>query len=827
MKSPRHLLNRIFDLHQHEVRRVLLMAAYLLLIIASYSTAKAVRDSLFVTKIGPSQLPYMYLGIAGAMGLVSLVYSRAVNRIGLRRLIRTTSLIVVSNLLLFWVLFRNDSAVWFYVLYIWVSLFGAITASQVWLLATNVFNPREARRAFAWIAVGGILGGILGGGMTNVLARWLGTESLILVCAAMVATTIVILEKIGPLQSAEKDESSEKDPEVHYSTGSMLGQIRQSRHLSMLVLLLGVAVIVEAFVDYEYKSVAKQSFSSKDDLTAFFGTITFYFGVLALLFQMVLTTRILKRFGVGWAILLLPAGLLAASVVLALRPVLWAAAALQLVDGAFSYSIHRSGMELLYLPIPTQTRNAVKGFIDMFVDRFGRAIGGVLLLLATAGMALSVSSLSLIVCGLAAAWIAMAVVMKREYLHSFRLALDKNTIEPEALQAKVLDSVTVKTLLNSLSSADEREVLYAMDLLANTQPKRWRRHIQELIQHPSAAVRARTIALLAQWNDPSIAKHEFTRHPDYQTARIAMASALSLHWTGSGRSAQVLDDLLRDPSTEVCRQAIRTAGLVKHERAIPVLIRKLADNRLRQDARAALLQFGSRVVPELAQRLADPAEDLAVRRRIPKALAFIGKQRAADALMHSLHQFDYHFDYVVMKALNRMRVDHPDIVMDRDAVAESIAKENAEYERLRSVLSWLESNPTDDPVFTLLSRTVRERLEQRVERIFRLTALVYSPHDIYSVYYTCKLKPALRPSAVEFLDNIIEGDFKPVVRLVEEVFEPEKAMTEREPVTFISRDAVLETLAGGNDPWLKTIANHAGNSAGPSSTGEISWRGVG
>ena len=75
-------IERFFDVRPEELGRVLLMSAYLLLIIAAYSTAKAVRDSLFVTKIGPSQLPYVYLMIAGVMGLVSVVYTRAVARIG-------------------------------------------------------------------------------------------------------------------------------------------------------------------------------------------------------------------------------------------------------------------------------------------------------------------------------------------------------------------------------------------------------------------------------------------------------------------------------------------------------------------------------------------------------------------------------------------------------------------------------------------------------------------------------------------------------------------------------------------------------------------------
>jgi AAA family ATP:ADP antiporter len=158
MKTSVDFVERIFDIRRQEVSRVLLMSTYLLLIIAAYSTSKAVRDSLFVTQIGTSQLPYVYLLIAGAMGLVSLVYTRAVARAGLHRLVRITSLIAISNLLLFWLMFRQNSAIWFYVLYVWVSLFGAITASQFWLLATHVFDAREARRVFAWIGVGGILG---------------------------------------------------------------------------------------------------------------------------------------------------------------------------------------------------------------------------------------------------------------------------------------------------------------------------------------------------------------------------------------------------------------------------------------------------------------------------------------------------------------------------------------------------------------------------------------------------------------------------------------------------------------------------------------------
>ena len=549
MRTSVDFIERFFDIRKQEFSRVLLMSTYLLLIIAAYSTSKAVRDSLFVTKIGPSQLPYVYLLIAGAMGLVSLVYTRAVARIGLHRLIRITSLVTIANLLSFWLLFRQDSSIWFYVLYVWVSLFGAITASQFWLLATHVFDAREARRVFAWIGVGGILGGILGGGITNRVANWFGTESLLLLCAAMMAATIVLLERVAGLAGGAVEEDAGRGDEAETPKGKALfRKVRESRHLTMLVLLLTVAVVVEAFIDYEYKFVAKQSFVSKDHLTAFFGSITFYIGIFSLLFQMLVTNRILKRFGVAWAILMLPAGLLISFLALAAHPNLWAAALLQLVDGGFSYSIHRSGMELLYLPIPPQTRNAVKGFIDMFVDRAGRAVGAVLLLLLTVVLPLSISSLSLVAVALIVGWIGMVVVVKREYLHSFRQALEKTTVDPGEVQLRNLDRATIEPLLGLLSDQDERQVLYGLDLLSNTHPNRWRDQINILIHHSSSTVRARTIGVLAAWNDPSIAREEFVHHADYETARIATAGALRLNWTGSAEDRSLLLQLLRDPS---------------------------------------------------------------------------------------------------------------------------------------------------------------------------------------------------------------------------------------------------------------------------------------
>jgi hypothetical protein len=101
-----------------------------------------------------------------------------------------------------------------------------------------------------------------------------------------------------------------------------------------------------------------------------------------------------------------------------------------------------------------------------------------------------------------------------------------------------------------------------------------------------------------------------------------------------------------------------------------------------------------------------------------------------------------------------------------------------------------------------------ERIDQRLERIFLLIALIYSPRDIYSVYYNCRLKPALRPSAaVEFLDNLLDPPLKQtIVPLLEAAFEPEKVRGMQQSLQFISHAAALATVRSGQDPWLDVIA---------------------
>src|SRR5262249_23714505 len=163
------------------------------------------------------------------------------------------------------------------------------------------------------------------------------------------------------------------------------------------------------------------------------------------------------------------------------------------------------------------------------------------------------------------------------------------------------------------------------------------------------------------------------------------ASALRLQWTGSVRDRVFLTQLLHDASLKVVREAMMTSGAVGYTESMPFLVQKLGDRYLRRDARDALLKLGPVVIPELRRRLSDPIEDPAIRRRIPKTLALMRTQKAADALVEVLQQLDYQLDYIVLKALNRMRTTWPDVVIGRSRIEAAVALERQEYDKLRAV----------------------------------------------------------------------------------------------------------------------------------------------
>ena len=87
----------------------------------------------------------------------------------------------------------------------------------------------------------------------------------------------------------------------------------KSPYLRSIAGLVLLSSLVTTLAAWQFRAMAKTFHPDTDTLTAFFGSFNVYAGALYLAAQLLLTSRVLRRFGLGFALL----------IVRALTPVRW------------------------------------------------------------------------------------------------------------------------------------------------------------------------------------------------------------------------------------------------------------------------------------------------------------------------------------------------------------------------------------------------------------------------------------------------------------------------------------------------------------------------
>jgi AAA family ATP:ADP antiporter len=132
----------------------------------------------------------------------------------------------------------------------------------------------------------------------------------------------------------------------------------------------------------------------------------FYAGVnaAALLVQLLLSGRVLRAFGVHRALAAMPGLLLGLVVGFACAPGLLAVLLVKSADGAMRHSLHRTGMEVLHLPLSPETRARFKGLVDGLGQRGGQVLASVGILVATR-LGLGPAEIAWAIAALVALWL--------------------------------------------------------------------------------------------------------------------------------------------------------------------------------------------------------------------------------------------------------------------------------------------------------------------------------------------------------------------------------------------------------------------------------------
>jgi AAA family ATP:ADP antiporter len=238
------------------------------------------------------------------------------------------------------------------------------------------------------------------------------------------------------------------------------------------------------------------------------------------------------------------------------------------------------------------------------------------------------------------------------------------------------------------------------------------------------------------------------------------------------------------------------------------MIRRLDDPALRSVVIESLAAFGARHCGLLGDCLMDPSWPLATRCQIPRVLKLIQDQRSADVLLHSLDEPEISIRIAVLRALSHLHETAPRLNYGATFVTDHILKEARHYFELYSAVEPFHDQKGTRTAAGLLERSLQERLQQTLERLFRLLGLKYPPEDMHAAYLAVRGRRHEQfLAALDFLDTVLEPALK---RVVLPLLDSSEGMTERGRDLFglEVRDAesAMRDLIRSSDPWLSACA---------------------
>ena len=519
-------IERSLNIHPGDLGRGTLLCTCLFLVISSYVIGKVAGAALFLARFQARQLPYADISSSVLVALVVAGYVLVVRRVSFLHLLVCSMLFFASNCALFWALTHYHSGlIWLApAFYIWVKIFGVLAPTQIWTLANYVLTTREAKRVFGMVGGGAIAGWIFAGYFSKTVAKTFGTESLLLGMALFLlicAGLVILIWRSGRISVAAAQETGQTGPR---NLNQSMRLVFSSSYLRAIAAVICISSLVTTLTGWQFLAIAQQALKNKDALAIFLGNFNFYAGTISLLFQLLLTTRFLRRFGIGTALFVLPVTVLLGSAGLLALGTLGAALALKGCDQVLRYSIDKSTTELLYLPLSARIKLQVKWFIDTVIWRLGDGLAGLVVLIFATSLHLPARQISWIALLLIAGWMVAVSVVRRQYVATLKESIGQHRVDVEQTSTAVLDRSTADVVAINLSASDPKDILYALSLFEVERQRAVHPGVRSLLIHPSAEIRRKAIAILSASSDKSVQPdmEQLLRDPDLNVRTEAL-----------------------------------------------------------------------------------------------------------------------------------------------------------------------------------------------------------------------------------------------------------------------------------------------------------------
>jgi len=358
--------------------------------------SEVVATSGFVSTVGVAQIPLLWIVDMSIALLSAIIYSAVVDRLPRLRIVSWLLGMFAFSYLVIQVLFIYGAPDWmtYPLLYILADQQFILFPLAFWALANDVYSMSETKRLFPLIAAGSAFGRIAGNGIAAASASFFSQRGAS-VSALLVLGGLVFLAGLGlvwltfnhRIVRARQDHQAGVGMRQAIQEGvDVIKDVPILRYLAFSMTLVALALTI---LEYHFLFTMDQEFTGDAvHFQTFYSQYKIVLILATLIFQWVITGRLLEKMGMKNTFIVLPVTLVAGvGVALSLPGLLGGAAGrflARLVEWSWDEPVRKSAQGL----IPDERRGRVSAFIDSYIYAFSTIIGCIVLivLFLAAGM---------------------------------------------------------------------------------------------------------------------------------------------------------------------------------------------------------------------------------------------------------------------------------------------------------------------------------------------------------------------------------------------------------------------------------------------------------
>ena len=398
-------LIRWVDVRRGERATALGMALFFFLAMATFWAMKPMKRGLFISYHKEHKLELLGAQFSGAEAeqlakvvnvcaalLLAMGLSYISRRLAPRYVVLLFCLLFVAAFPAYASVIGSPSMLTVWSFYVFGDMYNTLMLTLFWILMNDSVKVESAKRLYGIVGLGGVTGGMIGATLLRSSVMMYGREMILLLC---IVPTIIIgvigffmarrkqlnqPQPDGPDSFVKSTNSSGErlDAPRGFGTDNSLFRglrlLASSKYLLAISMLVAFYEIASSIVDFQLSAMVEQHVTNGLARDQYFGFVAQIQGFASIFVQLFLTSYIMRRFGVGCALLALPAAIFLGSISFLLLPTLSLATLMSVSDNSMNYSINQSAKEVLYVPMAAEEKYQAKAFIDMFVQRFAKVI---------------------------------------------------------------------------------------------------------------------------------------------------------------------------------------------------------------------------------------------------------------------------------------------------------------------------------------------------------------------------------------------------------------------------------------------------------------------